>query len=78
MYCFMQSPDNMLYKQVKSKVIIDKNIMDISQCTIKIDGFEIVRLFLCRYTLKHWRCLSFANFDIDENLLIGLSEAFQH
>ena len=78
MYCFMQSPDNLLYKQVKSKVIVDENIMDISQCTIKIDGFEIVKLFLCRYTLKHWRCLSFANCGIDENLLIGLSEAFQH
>ena len=78
MYCFMQSPDNPLYKQVKSKVIIDENIMDISQCTIKIDGFEMVRLFLCRYTLKHWRCLSFTKCGIDENLLIGLSEAFKH
>ena len=72
LYCFMQSPDNPIYRHIKPKVLIDKNIFDVSNHKLTAEGLDIISLFLSRYSLKKWKCLNFSKCCLSNGQLIQI------
>ena len=77
LHCYLQSPDNSLYQQVKTKVIVDENILDISHINLTTEGLQLISLFLSRYSHKKWKCLNFSKCCIDNKLLTCILSLLQ-
>ena len=65
-HCLMEFPNNEIYGKVKSKVIPDGGILDMSHT--KVD-FDIVVSFLSRCNIWQWTCLDLSYCCIDDNKL---------
>jgi len=77
-YCFMQSPEDFLYRQTQTKVIMDENILDISNSTLTDDGFEIIDLYLYKCIPKQWKCLNLSNCSINNEQLVKILNLLKH
>ena len=77
LHCFMQSPENYIYQQVKPKVVTDENILDISNCRLTSEELEVLKLFLSRYSLKQWKCMDFSKCHLNNDRLIQILKLLQ-
>ena len=73
-YCFMQSPDDVIYQHVTPKFIIDDNTLDFSNSDLKAENITILYLYLAKSPFKQWRYLNFSNSGLNNEIFQKLTE----
>ena len=68
-YCFMQSPDDSIYRKVSTIVKVDDKVLDVSNSNLAIEDLTIIYLFLSRCSLKEWKCFNLSKCNLDNNKL---------
>ena len=74
-YCFMQCPDDLLYKKAAATVKVQDNILDVSNCSLASEELIIIYLFLSRCSFTKWEKLDFLKCKFDDK---KLSKALQN